>query len=231
MWIFTKTSFFSVVAYDATKDRNKASNFRNIAPKAGTHLLVRGRVEADFDALKPFVKNLEVEEDPQADYPFRAVVRRKAWKKFLAAAADDIDYDSHFKEVVRDNASIPDRRYSAMLGVWSAMDRLSSKMLVDKGFVNWTGGSSVARNYIPTESQSSTKFTLVSEPVGVDELVELLRFITPEDIDTNLLAELTPDAWELWLVVNDYSAQHDGRVLTAEELAEFAQALKQGLGD
>jgi len=124
MWTFAPRGFISVVAYDPSKDRNSKSEFRNIAKKAGTHVLIRARIEADLDMLKEVVPNLLIETDPAADYSYRCVMTRKQYKRFLVRTVDEIDYDSHFKEVVRDRSPQVEGRYSAMMTVWSAFAKL-----------------------------------------------------------------------------------------------------------
>lgn len=124
MWLFEKRGFISTVAYDPKKDKNKDSRFRTIAKKAGTHLLVRSRIEEDLDWLKTAVPGLVVETDASADYAYRAVISRAQYKKALCAAVDAIDYDSHFKEAARDNSPQAKGRYNAMLDVWTAMSKL-----------------------------------------------------------------------------------------------------------
>lgn len=129
MWMFEKRGFISVVAYDPKKDRNKASKFPEIAMRGKkeydhSHLLVRARIKEDLDMLKLVVPSLHVETDKSADYSFRAIITRKQMKKFLAMSVDDLNYDSHFKEVARDNSPKAEGRYSAMMSIWSAMAKL-----------------------------------------------------------------------------------------------------------
>ncbi len=129
MWMFEKRGFISVVAYDPKKDRNKSSKFPEIAMRGkkeydDSHLLVRARIKEDLDMLKLVVPSLHVETDKSADYSFRAIITRKQMKKFLAMSVDDLNYDSHFKEVARDNSPKAEGRYSAMMSIWSAMAKL-----------------------------------------------------------------------------------------------------------
>jgi hypothetical protein len=126
MWLFEKRGFHSLVAYDPKQDRSKDSKFRTIAKRRGTHLLVRARIKEDFDWLKPYVPDLVVETDASADYAYRAVISRRAYKKALCAAIDAIDYDSHFKEAARDNSPKAKGRYEAMMSVWTAMSKLQA---------------------------------------------------------------------------------------------------------
>lgn len=110
------------MAYDPKKDLAKGSVFKNLAKNKYTHVLVRARVKNDLEALRTVVPNVIVVEDKVADYAFRAVITRRNWKKFLNAATDDMDYDSHFKEVMRDGDKLQGgKRYSAVMKVWTAM--------------------------------------------------------------------------------------------------------------
>lgn len=162
MWLFEKRGFVSVVAYDPAKDRNTKSQFRKIAKKSGTHLLVRARIEADLDFIKAVVPSLLVETDKAADYSFRAVVTRKQFKTVMAKSVDDIDYDSHFKEAARDASPKAQGRYSAMMDVWSIMAKLQP--------FSPYGGSSFSSGSLWGGKSSTTKAAPVSTtkavPVG-----------------------------------------------------------------
>ncbi|MGE5441653.1 MAG: hypothetical protein ACM3Q0_01140 [Bacteroidota bacterium] len=96
MWIFLNDAFLSIVA-----DRNDPDN-----------LLVRARFPADIERIFP---DAEVIETPNADYRFRASLRRNqvsriVGDKVLALAA------TNFK------ASVIDRwRHSVYFDVWKCM--------------------------------------------------------------------------------------------------------------
>ena len=119
MWIFVDDAFVSVVQYHPEKDKDSPQPL----PK-GDLVLVRARVEADLDSLRPIVPNLTVQDVKAADYRFRTIITKRQLKKWLTRKVDALDYDSHFKEVVRDRAPNVHGRYSAMMAVWSAMNRL-----------------------------------------------------------------------------------------------------------
>lgn len=169
MWLFEQHGFMSVVAYDPSKDRNKASQFSTIAQQAGTHLLVRARIKEDLDVLKTVLPTLVVEEDPNADYSFRCVIPRAKFKEFLVKAVDDIDYDSHFKEVASANSPKVEGRHSAMMKCWSAMIELQpikpwggySGGYYSGGYgglwdgdYGWSGGGSGSKSTAPGKSGS-----------------------------------------------------------------------------
>lgn len=196
MWLFAPKGFVSVVAYDPSKDRNSKSEFRNIAKQAGTHLLVRARVEADLDMLKVIVPSVKIEADPAADYAYRCVVTRKQFKKFLASSVDDITYGSHFKEAHRDMAPPAKGRYEAMMGIWSKMAALQD--LPPYGGSSYYGGSS---GYYTSSSFASPTKPAKSfakpakpsfakpEPVarGYETMEAFLKDYTSEDVQKDFL--------------------------------------------
>src|SRR4051812_31706372 len=97
MWNFSTTGFVSAVEYSPrakwdkkTKKLVSDDRFATQLPadyvaaddKKGirsSHLLVRARVEADLDALKPYDPVAIAFEDKTADYTFRLIVRRTAF--------------------------------------------------------------------------------------------------------------------------------------------------------
>lgn len=85
MWLMTPVGFVSVVAH-RTKPR---------------HLLIRCRCKEDLLNLRPYVGRFDLQYDEYADYPWRAVVRRKAWERALTKLARDIDYPNFKNEVAK----------------------------------------------------------------------------------------------------------------------------------
>lgn len=67
---------------------------------------------------------LNILKDADADYAYRALVIKDDWKRYLISQVDQIDYASHFKEVVRERAPDVPERHQAMLNVWTAMAKL-----------------------------------------------------------------------------------------------------------
>lgn len=111
MWLVTRDGFYSVVEQRGDEDQ----------------VLVRARVKAHVRTLLDILgADAEIVDLPSADYRFRVVLPRDLWKRYVAFAVDDIDYDSHFKEVVE--AAQPKRlrkpMYAAMLSTWTAFSRL-----------------------------------------------------------------------------------------------------------
>lgn len=154
-----------MVAYDPKKDRNPNSEFSKIATSADTHLLVRARIKEDLDWLKPFLPTLHIETDKSADYSFRCVIPRKVLKKALAQSVDDIDYDSHFKEVAEDRSPKVNGRHSAMMGCWSKMAELQPYSPYG-GFVSgsYTGGTGWYSTGTKSGASSGATSTTTSTP-------------------------------------------------------------------
>jgi hypothetical protein len=110
VWVVTRDGFFSAVE------------------ERGTGMvLVRCRAREHAAVLRALTGAEDrVVDMPEADYRFRLTVTRRQWADYLATAAFEIDYDSHFKEVVRDNQPRRLRRpmYEAMMGCWTALARV-----------------------------------------------------------------------------------------------------------
>lgn len=136
MWLLSTTAMLSVVAYDPKKDprvKEAVAKGQKVTPHVvsnKTHVLVRARVKADLEQLRPVVPTVQIFEDKVADYRYRAVISRKAFKAYLTSEVDRIDYDSHFKEAARDGFELTQGksegsvRYSALMQIWSILARL-----------------------------------------------------------------------------------------------------------
>jgi hypothetical protein len=174
MWLFEQRGFISVVAYDPKKDMKKDSPFPAFAKSDDTHLLVRARIKDDLDWLKEFLPTLVVDTDPSADYSYRCVVPRKVLKKALAKAVDDIDYDSHFKEVADARSPKVQGRHSAMMSCWSAMAKLQP--LPPYGYSGTSGyyGSSGGYKYGGGKSTPVGSSYASSPKIGFKDVDELL---------------------------------------------------------
>lgn len=108
MWLFTTLGFFSVVSH---------------RDDPGT-VLIRARVRDDLDALRVHhLPDLEIVENADADYAFRAFVSRDEWEHAAQQLARDIDYPN-FKDAVaaRQGAA----RAHGYMEVWEVMRRLQS---------------------------------------------------------------------------------------------------------
>jgi|SRR5450631_649049 hypothetical protein len=115
MWLFDKRAFTSTVAYDPEMGGQNAEHKQvaNSSADPKGWLLVRARVQTDLEAMQDQLRtitgnpdlNIHTADDKHADYEFRALVTRDDMKAYLAAQVDEIDYGSHFKEVVRAHAT------------------------------------------------------------------------------------------------------------------------------
>lgn len=219
MWIFTKRAFLSVVAYDPKKDLEKDSPFKKIAKNNKTHVLVRARVLEDIEDLKLVLPSVKIVDDIVADYKYRSVISRKIWDKYLLLASSEIDYDSHFKEVVRANATQPQKRYSAMMSVWSAMIQLQPFGKGSWGYSSstdydnwkpsaWKGGKGVQTIGGKSKVQDDTAEAIDVAPDDSNDpitLADAKAYILQEDkkypdyLAEDELARCTPEAFALWV--------------------------------
>ena len=107
MWVFTTEGFFSVVAHRTQPDS----------------VLVRTRVREDLVALAGHVPTLTIVEDGDADYRWRAVMKRSDWEGAVARLAAGIDYDNFKGAVARRSGK--DR--AGLYGdVWSVLRALQN---------------------------------------------------------------------------------------------------------
>lgn len=208
MWLFDKHSFTSTVAYDPSKDVGK-SGHKEIAlasedPK-GMWLLVRARVEADLTAVEKDLQaikgddkfSIHVTTESSADYSYRALISREDMKLYLASIVDGIDYGSHFKEVVKANASMPTERYSAMMGVWSEMMRLQP-------YVPY-GGWGTTGSYYSTLS-TAVPFKPSTKWLRVEDAKRMLTEAAPNGWADDSIEALDDDGFRLWLAAAKYVA-------------------------
>ena len=104
MWVAVKTGFISLVEHRENRG----------------FLLARARRREDLADSFPELAEM-IEEDLTADYAFRLPVPRSIVSQFLDVSVQRVDYTSHVKEEL---AGKDDVRYSAYLGVWSALGKL-----------------------------------------------------------------------------------------------------------
>jgi aminopeptidase C len=110
MWIFTRDGFFSAVEYIRNTKQHKA----------GDLVLVRARYRNDLEQL---LKRLRypvsgIKNTPQADYPYRTLVTKKAWAEYVKNTAEHINYPNFKDEVLKDATYDRSERYH---NVWAAM--------------------------------------------------------------------------------------------------------------
>ena len=105
MWVFQNDSFLSVVAHRDRPD----------------YLLVRSRVAGDIERAVP---GAETFEDSTADYRYRAVVPREAFRAAMAEAVDGIDYDNFKGSIAPSDAA----RSAAYHEVWGVVARVFGRL-------------------------------------------------------------------------------------------------------
>ena len=118
MWSFTETGFHSVVAYDPSRDDAGLELPAGLEPN--DLLLVRARAEEDLTSLLEVLElpASRAKATPRADYPWRAVLSRSEWLRFLATETERLDYPNFKSRVQRVSGS---HRHDVYLRVWSAM--------------------------------------------------------------------------------------------------------------
>lgn len=188
MWVFTKRGFYSAVAYDPKQDKEKGSPFKRLAKNKFTHVLVRARVENDLEGLRVVVPNVKVVDDGLADYRYRAVITRRQWKKFLNISTDEIDYYSHFKEVMRDNDPYQGtERHKAVMSVWSAMIQLQPYSHYDWKYYGGkgksTGSASVTTVGGKWDSEDAAAWWAEQEKLDLQEVVDSVFDVAPAETD------------------------------------------------
>jgi hypothetical protein len=120
MWLITQHGAYSVVAYDPHRDPVAAER-----RSAGTNLLVRARARRDLEALRRWLPDLEVREDPAADYRFRTVVSPPEWDRVLISEARLIDYPN-FKSRVAE--TLGSEREALYTRVWTILRSLQEEL-------------------------------------------------------------------------------------------------------
>lgn len=122
MWIFTKVGFFSVVL----KDKYEANE-----PTARQVLMVRARVREDLDRFRAaYAPGLgPTLEWPNRDYPYRALITKKAFAEAQAKLALDIDYGNFKDKVAETQGYDRARLYGAVWGIMNgAEEKLASRV-------------------------------------------------------------------------------------------------------
>lgn len=126
IWLFTEDGFYSVVTYERTRDHGRLHESRpELADDPimdGQILLVRTRDDDDMKRLvAKFAVPIRYRATPNADYPFKMLLAREEWARYLSEAARDMDYLS-FKDRV--TKTIGRDRHDVYMSVWSIMHRL-----------------------------------------------------------------------------------------------------------
>lgn len=219
MWIITKTGgFMSVVEYNPAADREKNSPFKALTKKKGSHVLVRARVPEHLEDLKRVVPTLVIDDQPYADYRFRAVIKRSDWKKYLNIACDEIDYGSHFKEVTRSAqpVSVAEPLYRAMMSIWGTLATLqrtrpysgrpngSVRKPDDWGDVLFTSSDKPKK-----QQEAIAKAVRESSKLSMDEAVGLIKNLGRSSVSEATLSKFSDDALEFYIQLQEkYGAGH-----------------------
>lgn len=101
MWVYMRNAFLSIVAH---QDRPR-------------RVLVRARLPGDIQSVFP---GAVVNETPDADYRFQAVLLRTEVSDALRANVEQIDYDNLLDSVVM-GSRYQAIRYPAYYSAWTAM--------------------------------------------------------------------------------------------------------------
>ena len=101
MWVFTTAGFLSAVEHRDDPE----------------FLIVRARAAEDLDELCRWAGSERVD-TPDADYPYRTIIRKQKFADWLRAQAAAIDYPN-FKDAVADRQG--GGRASVYAQVWAAL--------------------------------------------------------------------------------------------------------------
>ena len=104
MWIVLNKSFLSIV-----KNRNN-----------NEELLVRSRVNGDIEKV---FKEANVFEDLNADYRYRAYIKRSEVAKTISEELLNINYDNFKNSVSKDDKN----RLNAYMNVWSSLHKMQTE--------------------------------------------------------------------------------------------------------
>jgi hypothetical protein len=198
-WIQTKRAFLSVVAYDPSNDREPNSPFKAFTDNKHTHVLVRARLEEHIKDLETVVPNLTWQSQPTADYRFRAVIKREQWADYLMRTIEEMDYYSHYKEVVRDAhpAHLRSAIYSTMMSIWGKYASMqpskpysgkhTAKAIAPKSsFKNGKNGETVDEWLDRRAREAEKQNGKPKSPSDVDKLIESLQSDEPPQPTWNL---------------------------------------------
>ena len=115
MWIFTNTSFLSIVGNETSPEKEE--------------LLVRGRIKGDIEHLFP-ESQIDMHED--RDYRYRTWVPRNRVGEVLGKCSEQIDY-SNFKNSISKNDLERGRAY---MEVWQSMFRYMNRQHSRDGVIS-----------------------------------------------------------------------------------------------
>lgn len=141
MWVMTTKGFYSVVE---TKD-GKA--------------MVRGRDKADLEALVEALKSsAPVLETKHADYPFRVILPKSEWARFLSNEANGLNYSNFKSEVTKKQGNL---RHDVYMRVWSALHGIEEKR---QRWASWT----YTKPQVPGQTSLMPEPTYEYDPIQDD---------------------------------------------------------------
>lgn len=250
IWTITASGFTSVVRYKPAKDMvnkdHKALAMDSDNPQ--DWLIIRARVKADLEQVeKVSGLDLHIATDPSADYAYRGLCRTAEWQEYMAKEIANVDYDSHFKEVVQSRAPQVAGRYQGMMSMWTAMAKWQDyspysghkRTATDKnGFKSTYSGKGYTGFNVPKSAASSaTLFTPPTskkyrEPedltpyfapsentVSLKNIADLIRDHdgAPMKVPSDSINNSTDEGFEMWVRACD-KVDALGRSLTQEEI-------------
>jgi hypothetical protein len=121
VWVMTTRGMFSVVAYD--EGRTAAAPPLPAGLQSSDALLVRARTEDDLVAMLSAIQlpGSRALSTPSADYPWRAVIGRGEWARFLSLEVERLDYPNFKAKVLEVQGR---ERHDVYTRVWSTLRSL-----------------------------------------------------------------------------------------------------------
>ncbi len=118
MWLLTTTGFLSVVAFDPGPEAPALPLPDGAGPR--DLLLIRARVETDLAAMLDALElpRSRAASTPTADYPYRAVLTRDEWGRYVSQETQRVDYPNFKARVAELQGGA---RHDAYLRVWAIL--------------------------------------------------------------------------------------------------------------
>jgi hypothetical protein len=128
MWILTTTGMFSVVEYDEGQEAIAPQLPQGVSTQDA--LLVRARSEADLRAMLSAseLPSSRATSTPHADYPWRAVLTRAEWLRYVSVETGRLDYPNFKARVLEVQGR---ERHDAYSRVWSILRSLETADTLD----------------------------------------------------------------------------------------------------
>jgi hypothetical protein len=130
VWLLTTTGFLSVVTYDPGPEAPALPLPDGAGPRE--LLLVRARVETDLTAMLDALElpRSRTASTPTADYPYRAVLTREEWGRYISQETQRVDYPNFKARVLELQGS---HRHDVYSRVWATLRSLESTAGRDRG--------------------------------------------------------------------------------------------------